>query len=286
MQDLPWRALDGNASGKLRAETRILRPSQRRNPNSRAPMRPPIYPRWTGSAACAASSVASRPSGLMIGTTRFSPVQGQQSRFEIHYRVGFERGQSDFCSCFDYAISELHLQAMNSDWTAGEEARRQAVFSAAFSASLFVLNRRNDGKGGVYFRAGTDCRRLARGRAGLFDAEHKACFPEERFGDLEAFMPWRRSPVTSSAPITMRSISSRTAELDRPASKLGDCRAPRFDPKALRSEGPIYPYQAEGALFAVRAGRALIGRLGQGKTIQAIAATKYWHGISASRKCW
>jgi SNF2 family DNA or RNA helicase len=38
---------------------------------------------------------------------------------------------------------------------------------------------------------------------------------------------------------------------------------------------PLYPYQAEGALFAVRTGRALIGDdMGLGKTIQAIAATE------------
>ena len=38
---------------------------------------------------------------------------------------------------------------------------------------------------------------------------------------------------------------------------------------------PLYPYQAEGALFAVRVGRALIGDdMGLGKTVQAIAATE------------
>jgi SNF2 family DNA or RNA helicase len=38
---------------------------------------------------------------------------------------------------------------------------------------------------------------------------------------------------------------------------------------------PLYAYQAEGALFAVRAGRALIGdEMGLGKTIQAIAAAQ------------
>jgi SNF2 family DNA or RNA helicase len=38
---------------------------------------------------------------------------------------------------------------------------------------------------------------------------------------------------------------------------------------------PVYPYQAEGALFAVRAGRTLIGdEMGLGKTIQAIAAAE------------
>lgn len=38
---------------------------------------------------------------------------------------------------------------------------------------------------------------------------------------------------------------------------------------------PLYPYQAEGALFAVAAGRALIGDdMGLGKTVQAIAAAE------------
>ena len=48
------------------------------------------------------------------------------------------------------------------------------------------------------------------------------------------------------------------------------------DPKLLALlKVPLYPYQAEGALFAVRAGRALIGdEMGLGKTIQAIAATE------------
>ena len=48
------------------------------------------------------------------------------------------------------------------------------------------------------------------------------------------------------------------------------------DPKLLGLlKAPLYPYQAEGALFAVRAGRTLIGDdMGLGKTIQAIAATE------------
>ncbi len=47
---------------------------------------------------------------------------------------------------------------------------------------------------------------------------------------------------------------------------------PRFD-KLLRV--PLYEYQREGALFAARAGRCLIGdEMGLGKTIQAIAAVE------------
>ncbi len=48
------------------------------------------------------------------------------------------------------------------------------------------------------------------------------------------------------------------------------------DPKLTKLlKVSLYPYQAEGALFAVREGRVLIGdEMGLGKTIQAIAATE------------
>jgi SNF2 family DNA or RNA helicase len=48
------------------------------------------------------------------------------------------------------------------------------------------------------------------------------------------------------------------------------------DPKLLSLlKVPLYPYQAEGALFAARVGRALIGDdMGLGKTIQAIVAAE------------
>ena len=64
-------------------------------------------------------------------------------------------------------------------------------------------------------------------------------------------------------------------DADRRAEKLAQLfPLGAADPKLLALlKTPIYRYQAEGALFAVRAGRALIGDdMGLGKTIQAIAA--------------
>ncbi len=66
-------------------------------------------------------------------------------------------------------------------------------------------------------------------------------------------------------------------DADRRVAKLAQL-FPRgaADPK-LRAllKASLYPYQAEGALFVVRAGRALIGDdMGLGKTIQAIAVTE------------
>ncbi len=78
--------------------------------------------------------------------------------------------------------------------------------------------------------------------------------------------------------MTMRSISSRDDGMRSAAPRSSTRLFPRgaADPKLHRLlKAPLYPYQAEGALFAVRAGRALIGDdMGLGKTIQAIAATE------------
>lgn len=67
-----------------------------------------------------------------------------------------------------------------------------------------------------------------------------------------------------------RDAARRSEVLDRLFPRGGSDRKLK---KLLQA--PLYPYQAEGALFAVRAGRALIGdEMGLGKTIQAIAATE------------
>ena len=78
--------------------------------------------------------------------------------------------------------------------------------------------------------------------------------------------------------MTMRSISSREGGMRTGGPQSSKQLFPRgaADPKLLALlKVPLYPYQAEGALFAVRVGRALIGDdMGLGKTIQAIAATE------------
>ncbi len=67
------------------------------------------------------------------------------------------------------------------------------------------------------------------------------------------------------------------------ASKLKQgIGSPEFH-KLLKTE--LYPYQKEGALFAVRAGRCLIGDdMGLGKTIQALAASELLHRLFNIRK--
>ena len=59
----------------------------------------------------------------------------------------------------------------------------------------------------------------------------------------------------------------RLTQLDKLFPRVGDAKLVKL------LKVPLYPYQAEGALYAVRAGRVLIGdEMGLGKTVQAIAA--------------
>jgi len=187
----------------------------------------------------------------------------------------------NFCSCPDYATNELGTCKHIEFALARLEKKRGAktAFARGYKPAFSELYLRNDGKRSVHFRAGTDCPlALREAAAGLFDAERDGMLPDKRFGELEHFLT-----VLSKHGHEFRAYDDALdfvagmRDADRRAAKL-DQLFPRgaADPKLLTLlKVPLYPYQAEGALFAVRAGRALIGDdMGLGKTIQAIAATK------------
>src|SRR6202047_515583 len=187
----------------------------------------------------------------------------------------------NFCSCPDYATSELgtckHLEFA----LARLEKKRgaKAAFARGYQPVFSELYLRNEANRCVHFRAGTDCPMVVReAAAGLFDAERNGMLPEDRFGELEHFMA-----IASKCGHELRAYDDALdfvagkRDADQRSSKL-DQLFPRgaADRKLLALlKVPLYPYQAEGALFAVRAGRVLIGDdMGLGKTIQAIAATE------------
>ncbi|WP_292482103.1 SNF2-related protein [Mesorhizobium sp.] len=187
----------------------------------------------------------------------------------------------NFCSCPDYATSELgtckHLEFTLARLKKKRGAR--TAFARGYQPAFSELYLRNEGKRCVYFRAGTDCPpAVAEAAGGLFDAEHDGMLPDERFGELERFMT-----VVSKSGHEMRAyddaldfIAGRR-DADQRAAKLEQLfQRDAADPKLLGLlKVPLYPYQAEGALFAVRTGRALIADdMGLGKTIQAIAAAE------------
>src|SRR3984957_16965951 len=206
-----------------------------------------------------------------------------KSRYRVAIR-GLGPG-GNFCSCPDYATSELgtckHLEFTLAQLEKKRGAR--TAFARGYQPAFSELYLRNEGKRRVHFRAGTDCPpHLIEAAAGLFDAEHDGMLPEERLGELEHFLE-QFSATASKCGHEFRAyddaldfIAGRR-DADRRASKLKQL-FPRgaADPKLLALlKVSLYPYQAEGALFAVQVGRALIADdMGLGKTIQAIAAAE------------
>ena len=217
------------------------------------------------------------------GDRFFSEFRVTNPSSKSSYRVAV-RGLGpggNFCSCPDYATNELgtckHLEFTLAQLE--EKRGAKAAFARGYQPTFSELYLRNKGKRCVHFRAGTDCPpavRLAAGR--LFDFKRDGILAEDRLGELKRFMT-----LVSESGHEFRAyddaldfIAGRQ-DADRRASKL-EHLFPRgaADPK-LRGllKAQLYPYQAEGALFAVRVGRALISDdMGLGKTIQAIAATE------------
>jgi superfamily II DNA or RNA helicase len=187
----------------------------------------------------------------------------------------------NFCSCPDYATSELgtckHLEFTIAKLQKKRGAK--AAFARGYQPAFSELYLRNDGKRRVHFRAGTDCLPEVRQEAlGLFDAEHDGMLRDDRFGELEQFIAMvSKSGHEFRAYDDALDFIAGRRDADRRASKLAQLY-PRgaMDSKLLGLlKVPLYPYQAEGALFAVKTGRALIGDdMGLGKTIQAIAAAE------------
>ncbi len=187
----------------------------------------------------------------------------------------------NFCSCPDYATNELgtckHIEFVLSRLTKKRGAK--AAFARGYKPAFSELYLRNDGGRAIYFRAGTDCPpALNKAAASLFDTVRGGLLREERFADLEHFIA-KASASSHDLRVyddTLDFIAGRR-DAERRAHML-DKLFPHgaADPKLEKLlTVPIYPYQAEGALFAVRTGRALIGDdMGLGKTIQAIAAAE------------
>src|SRR5882724_717576 len=226
-----------------------------------------------------------QPFGLEnLGTEPFfSEFRVSNPVSKSNYRVAI-RGLGpggNFCSCPDYATAELGT-CKHIEFTLSRLEKKRgagAAFARGYQPAFSELYLRNDGNRRVHFRAGTDCPpTLIEAAAGLFDAEHDGMLPEARLGELEPFMA-----LASKCGHEFRAyddvldfIAGRR-DAEQRASKLTQL-FPRgaADPKLLGLlKVPLYPYQAEGALFAARVGRALIADdMGLGKTIQAIAATE------------
>lgn len=219
-----------------------------------------------------------------LGTeTFFSEFRVGNPESKSHYRVAIRgiRPGENFCACPDYATNELgtckHIEFTLSKLMRKRGAR--AAFARGYQPAFSELYLRNDGGRTIHFRAGTDCpEKVTKAAATLFDASRAWQLPEGRLDELGSFL--------ANVAKTGHELRAHDGALDFVAGRSDASRRaavldglfPRgaADPQLKRLlKVPLYAYQAEGALFAVRAGRALIGdEMGLGKTVQAIAAAE------------
>jgi superfamily II DNA or RNA helicase len=217
----------------------------------------------------------------------FSEFRVSNPASKSSYRVAI-RGMTpgaNFCSCPDYATSELGTCKHIEFTLARLENKRgaKAAFAHGYQPAFSELYLRNDGRRRIHFRAGMDSPlALREAAAALFDLGHDGMLPDDRYDQLESFMAMAsQSGHEFRAYDDALDFIAGRRDAEHRAAKLAQLFPEgSADPKlGDLLKVPLYPYQADGALFAVRAGRALIGDdMGLGKTIQAIAAVEILAG--------
>jgi superfamily II DNA or RNA helicase len=197
------------------------------------------------------------------------------------YRVVI-RGSSlgeNFCSCPDFATNDLGT-CKHIEFTLGRlQAKRggKTALKQGYRPPFSELFLDYAGQRRVRLRLGSEAPEKLIDQAGkLFDAD--GALSPANYPRLDAFL-------ASAAKLghELRTYDDALAYIaeSRDAEARRAVLAKAY-PKGAADPGlksllqvPLYPYQAEGALFAARSGRALIGdEMGLGKTIQAIAAAE------------
>lgn len=202
-----------------------------------------------------------------------------RTRWRVAIR-GAAPGQN-FCSCPDFATNELgtckHIEFTLAKLAArrGGKAALRRGFQPAYSEVWLDYA----GARQVRFRAGSSCPpALLQQARSLFDAAAGWALPWDRLDGLQPLLQ-----AAHEAGHDLRccdDVWGFVAQI-RDGERRQLALAEAY-PKGAADKGlgkllkvKLYPYQAEGALFAARAGRALIGdEMGLGKTIQAIAAAE------------
>jgi superfamily II DNA or RNA helicase len=209
----------------------------------------------------------------------FSEFRVTNPQTQRSYRVAIRgsRPGDNFCACADFATNQLgtckHIEYV----LARLERKRGAKQALAdgFRPEYSEIHLSYGGERQVRFRAGTTCSpALARRAHALFELAAAS----GDFEGLEALIEAAhaqghelRCYEDALHFIAQRRDGERRRTLLDSAYPQG-AASPAL--QALLNE-PLYPYQAQGALFAARAGRCLIGdEMGLGKTVQAIAATE------------
>jgi len=221
------------------------------------------------------------------------------SRYRVKVR-GMHIGDNH-CTCMDYATNELgtckHIAFVLNKLQAKRGVKKRLAQGFRPSYSELVL-RQDQGVRAVYWLVGLDCPPSALQAAqqlfGLAlppSALAASTFPspcrllpqpgQNLQHALQSLNEWAKLCAQSGHALHIdQEVKNHLASLsdaEHRAQVLQAVYPPAKAAQALQKliKVPLYPYQVEGALFAARAGRALIADdMGLGKTIQAIAAAE------------
>ncbi len=199
------------------------------------------------------------------------------------YRVAVRgvRPGENFCSCADFATNDLgtckHIEFV----LARLERRRGGVqaLRRGFRSRYSEIYLRYGGERQVRFRAGSSCpQALARRARALFSGGSGDVLPSDKSLQLDEFLDQARKSsheVRCYDDVLDFIAHARDAEHRRSVLAAAYPEGPKT--RALQGllNTTLYPYQAEGALFAASTGRCLLpDEMGLGKTIQALAAAE------------
>jgi len=202
------------------------------------------------------------------------------------YRVVIRgtRHGDNYCACPDYATNELgtckHIEFALATLERKRGAKKALAIGYRPAFSELYLRHGSAGEGrAVHFRAGIDCPpAVLKAAARIFDGTRDGALRADRFEKLERFVAAvaKSGHELRAYDDALDFVAGRRDAQQRAAAIEAAFPLGAADPKLAKLlRVPLYPYQAEGALFAARAGRSLIGdEMGLGKTIQAIAATE------------
>jgi superfamily II DNA or RNA helicase len=213
----------------------------------------------------------------------FSDFQVRNPQGGTHYRVAIRASApgSNFCSCPDFATNDLgtckHIEFALSRLARQRGAK--AALARGWQPGFSEIWLDYAGARQVRWRTGTACPDDLLQHAGqVFDAAAGWALRRDRLDELEVLA---RAVATAGHELRCHDDVWQFVAQIRDGERRRRALHEAY-PKGAADKGlarllktRLYPYQAEGALFAARAGRALLGdEMGLGKTIQAIAAAE------------
>ncbi|MFA7236537.1 MAG: DEAD/DEAH box helicase [Phycisphaeraceae bacterium] len=215
-----------------------------------------------------------------FAVTNPTPQRTYQVTLRPRPRKDANDSQADHCcTCPDFAVNTLGT-CKHIEFVLGKLERRRdtrAVLREPWRVPYAEVFVRYASRRQVIFRAGDDCPPdVAKSMAACFD-EH--CVLTDRgYAQLPGVIAAIRAAghdlrVSDDAMEMIARVRDRDSLRQRLDKAFPHGLTDAATAKLLRVK--LYPYQKQGALFAARAGRALIAdEMGLGKTIQAIAAAE------------